>query len=136
MSNLDFDAMRFFLTRDDDLPNKAVAYHVTRKANTESILRDGLKANACQATHYGECRTEAVYLFAARVDAYDNNLRRFLFGSETDLAVLEVTIPHQDFDKLVYDGLFNMSATCDNDSYPTAVGFRGDIPANWIRVLG
>lgn len=136
MSNLDFDAMGFFLTKDYDLPSKAITYHITRKANTESILRDGLKAKACQATHFGECRTEAVYLFAARVDAYDNNLRRFLFGAETDLAVLEVTIPRQEFDKLVYDGLFNMSAAYDDDSYPTAVQFRGDIPASWIRVLG
>lgn len=108
------------------------AYHITRKANIESIRRTGISAKECQATLYGNSRISAVYLMACKADANDENVRQFLFGDERDLTVVKVRIPRKAYHLMRDDGLFNMSCLCKDGSYPTAIQFTGDIPADWI----
>ena len=110
------------------------AYHVTTGNNVESILANGLIAKPCKATQYGDDRLDAVYMFAVRRDAYDTELRNFLFD-ETDLVVIEITIPEQHHENLREDGWFNMSAICSDGTYPTAMQYLGNIPAEWIKVI-
>lgn len=115
----------------DNLPASVIAYHVTPATNIDSILSNGLTAKACKATRYGDVRIEAVYLFAHRGDAYDPDVRAFLFG-DVAVTVVKVEIPRSEFGKLREDGLFNMSCVCRDGSYPTGIQFRGSIPATWI----
>lgn len=109
------------------------AYHITQAENIPSILENGLIAKECQATHYGDCRRKAIYLFATEMDIYDHNIHNFLFGDSTDLAVIKVTIPYESFINLHEDGLFNMSCERSDGSYPTAIQYTDDIPASWIE---
>ena len=109
------------------------AYHITPVGNIPSILEKGLLAQECIATRDGVDRRKAGYLFAAKVDAYDQEIRKFQFGGAENLAVLKVTVPYNAFINLRDDGLFNVSCICADDSYPTAIMYTDDIPANWIE---
>ncbi len=109
------------------------AYHVTPAKNVPAILENGLVAKECIATRYGDYRRKAVYLFAAKVDAYDQQIRKFLFDSSDELAVVKVTIPFSAFINFHDDGLFNVSCECSDGSYPTAIQYTDNIPANWIE---
>jgi hypothetical protein len=112
-----------------------VAYHITLTENLQSILQNGLKSNLCIATRDNNYRASAVYLFAYKCDAFDNNIRKFLFGNQKDLTILKITIPDSYYEKLKYDGLFNMSCKCEDDTYSTAIYFRDNIPVNWIEII-
>lgn len=125
----------FRMPVDGEWSKSVTAYHVTHKSNVESILSKGLIAKPCHATVYGEARTPAVYLFAAKADTTDKNIRNFLFGDEQDdLVVIKVTIPYNSFDKIYHDGLFAMSCICDDSSYPSSIQFVDDIPAAWLTI--
>lgn len=130
---MDDDIINLYKMSEYTPPAHVTAYHVTRKSCLKSIKRSGLTAQPCKATTYGDSRVSAVYLFAYRQDAYDDDLRAYLFGDEGNLEVVTVTIPRSHFDKMHYDGLFNMSAICKDGSYPTAIQYRDHIPASWIK---
>lgn len=115
------------------LPRSVVAYHITRRGNLHSVMAGGLLSAPCVATANGADRAPAVYLFASRSDAYDQNIRCFLFGKEDGLVVLRIEIPQSHFQHLAEDGLFNASVECCDGSWPTAMKFTADIPAEWIK---
>jgi hypothetical protein len=114
----------------DNIASQVVAYHVTSKANVQSIISNGLTVQACQAVVYSEARIPAVYLFAAKQDANDTRLHDYL-GIDNP-TVVKITIPQTHFSFLRDDGLFNMSAICSDGSYPTAIQYIDNIPADWI----
>jgi hypothetical protein len=131
----DFDVMCGFYQQplDGKWAEHVTAYHITQAENVSSILENGLIAKECKATRYGDHRRKAVYLFAAKGDAYDQQIRKFLFDNQNDLAVVKVTVPYSAFINFHDDGLFNMSCECSDGSYPTAIQYTENIPANWIQ---
>ena len=133
--NCDLDVIHglYRQSLDGQWSEHVVAYHITQKQNVSSIIETGLLARPCRATERGEDRNPAVYLFASRRDAYDSRIRDFLFDDPSNTAVIKVKIPFSAYDKLHYDGLFNMSCICSDGSYPTGVRFADDIPADWIE---
>ncbi len=130
----DLDVMCGFYGQplDGEWADSVTAYHITQTKNVPSILETGLVAKECKATPFGDYRPCAVYLFAARVDAYDRQVREFLFDDIDSLSVLKVTIPSNAFINIRNDGLFNMSCMCSDGSYPTAIRYTDNIPAGWI----
>lgn len=133
---MDFDVMcnMYKLSPEpNSWPSHVTAYHLTPISNVESILTNGLTAKSCKATHNGEARTAAVYLFAHKNDTRDANIRDFLFDEVTEIAVLEIKIPRNAFENLQNDGLFNMSCICVDGSFPFGVQYIDDIPAEWIK---
>lgn len=130
----DLDVMcgMYKMPLDSKWSDSVKAYHITRKANIGSIKENGLKAQRCDAVRNADSRRSAVYLFAAKADAYDKNIRSFLFGAETDLLVLEIRIPASGFQNMIEDGLFNASCICSDNSYPFGIQYTADIPADWI----
>jgi hypothetical protein len=131
----DLDVMCGFYRQplDGRWAQSVTAYHVTRAENIPSILANGLTASECIATTFGNYRRKAVYLFAAKVDAYDQQLRKILFGNTDGLAVVKVTIPYDAYINISEDGIFNISCICSDGSYPTAVQYLDNIPASWIE---
>lgn len=115
-------------------PAYVIAYHLTPASNVESIMANGLTAKQTRATERGEHRIAAVYLIAHKGDAYDANVRKFLLN-ETDIIVLRIKIPQNEFGKMREDGLFNMSCICEDGSYPTGIQYVDNIPAEWISKI-
>jgi hypothetical protein len=135
--NCDFTVLHLIyqMPMSGELPAHVYAYHITPAKNVESILDGGLKAKSCVAATFGEGRRPAVYLLACKADAYDSDVRAFLFGASADLAVLRVRLPQDAYEMMREDGLFNISCICSDGTYPTGIQFTGDIPAGWIEVL-
>lgn len=134
MKNIDLNVFCGFYRQPlERLPRAVIAYHVTSAKNLQSILEHGLQAQACVATSDGESRQPAVYMFAAKNDAYDKQLRAVLFGDDSELVVLRITIPQTHFQYLREDGIFNVIPT-DDGGYPTAMQFTADVPAEWITL--
>ncbi len=133
---MDYGVMCIYHLPDDPRlwPGELVGYHITRAERVASILRDGLQAQASQATWTWERRAEAVYFFAARQDAYDIRVHKALFGAGADLAVIRVHIPRRYWHLMREDGMFNVSIICRDGSYPTGVQYMGDIPPAWIEL--
>lgn len=117
---------------DGKWADSVTAYHITPTKNVQPILETGLVAKECKPTLFGDYRPRAVYLFAARADAYDRQVREFLFDDIDSLSVLKITIPSNAFINMRYDGLFNMACICSDGSYPTAIRYTDNIPAGWI----
>ncbi len=130
---MDYEVFNYYRKDPSEL-GAVYAYHVTPTANVESIKADGITARSCVATRDGDARRPAVYLLANRNDAYDSNIRSFLFDAH-DLAVIRVRIPSNEFDNLHVDGIFNMSCQCSDGSYPSGIQYTGSIPASWIEVI-
>jgi hypothetical protein len=133
----DLDVMcgMYKMPLDGEWDEHVTAYHITRKSNIDSIRRNGIKATQCKATTYGDARISAVYLFAAKQDAFDKEIRAFLFGDAQDLAVVKVTVDKSHYHMMRDDGLFNASCGCSDGSYPFAIQYLDDIPADWIEVV-
>ena len=135
MNQASYDAMGFYTkSAFSPYPEQITAYHITKSSNVSSIIESGLIAKACHATARGEARQAAVYLLAYKCDAYDKQIRNFLFDDTSDLAVIKVTIPSGEYEKLRYDGLFNLSCICEDGSFPSGIQFTDDIPADWVKV--
>lgn len=121
-------------TDPDRWVSQVKAYHITPQENAPSILATGLQARVCSATSYGE-RRPAVYLLACRSDAYDPAIRMALFGRLDGLAVIEVTIPRSGYAPMCRDDIFAASVTCSDGTWPTAIQYLADIPADWCREI-
>jgi hypothetical protein len=117
----------------DNWTDTIIAYHITNINNIDAIKDQGLKSNIITKLSYD--RQSAVYLFASYQDAIDKQLRLALFGSDNNLAIIKVQISKQFYEYLKYDGIFNMSIICSDNSYPTAIQFLHDIPSNWIKSI-
>lgn len=114
------------------LPDVLTAYHITHADNIDAIRKDGLTSKSCRATTSGDCRRPAVYLLACKSDAYDCNVRNFLFDDNDNLVVLKITIPKKYYTNMREDGIFNISCVCTDGSAPFGIQYISDIPSTWI----
>ena len=103
------------------------AYHITKKRNLESILKNGLLASS-QTQGVKIERPEAVYLFCSRSVVLENI--KHLIDEGEEVVILDVVIPASKTSKLYADNIYNMSIP---SAYMSAMQYRDNIPANWIK---
>ena len=122
---------------DDPIGSKArdlttypdvTGYHVTRKANADSIVQTGIKAHSSKQSYD---RPAAVYMFLDLDDVSIANVDILGLGSE-DICVVKVCIP-SDYVKrhMRWDALYNVTF---GTSY-SAVQYLDDIPAEWVSIV-
>lgn len=124
ISEIPAEKRNSYLNHMNDNIGDVKAWHITSAPNAPKIREQGIKA---QSSRQSYDRPSAVYFFIDKNEV-DNESKAILLDDPNDAAIIEVTIPRDEFlSKSRWDGLHNVSF-----GTRSAIQFFGDIPSDWI----